>query len=333
MKIYFPRWFWPNNLGDSLAFSSIPNFIKKIRPNEFIEIITYGELIPLLQNSKHIDSVRLPTNDEIKSHNFYSNYCISDKNRLGEDFLVIYPENHPKLFMTISNRFTEFVAHDSLNFITLNFLLQIQEEDVAFKISDFYFFESKKQIREQKNSKVKIGIAPMTKTNGKSTPHPGCNGLGFRFNGINGFNSWSILIKELKKNLDIEIVEYSPSFLGLGDTHVGKKSSLFDLYEESCSLDYAITTDGGYHHLFNLNKTPLTLFTGTKVTKPEFMQLGNAYVPDVHLPCRKFCSSFYSEVFSTEDKSKSCNLECENLDPVNLAKKCLDDIQKRIYEK
>ena len=219
-----------------------------------------------------------------------------------------------------------------MNFITLNFALLILACDLAFKTFDFYHFESRVPITKHTKSKLKIGIAPMTKTNGKSTPHPGCNGLGFRFNGDQGLQSWSLLVKELKKNMNLEVVEYSPHFLGIGDSHVGIKSSLFNLYEESCSLDYAITTDGGYHHLFNLNKTPLTLFTGTKVTKPEFMQLGNAYVPDIHLDCRKKCSSFYSEIFSVEDKSKHCRLECERLDPYILAQKCLHDIQKRLYD-
>jgi len=173
----------------------------------------------------------------------------------------------------------------------------------------------------------------MRKKNGKPTPHPGCNGDGFRFNGSKGMSSWKTLVNHIKNKIDVEVYEFSPEYLGIGDYHKGIRESMYELYKDSYEMDYAITTDGGYHHLFNLSRKPITLFTGTKVTKPEFMQLQNAYVPDIHLDCRKTCGSFYSEVFNIQDKSKVCNLECEELDPMKLAKFCLEDISNVMNNK
>tara|TARA_Y100000034_G_scaffold52539_1_gene64542 strand:- start:10269 stop:10892 length:624 start_codon:yes stop_codon:yes gene_type:complete len=179
---------------------------------------------------------------------------------------------------------------------------------------------------ERSNSNSKIAFCPMTKTSGKPSPHPNCNGLGYRFNGPSGETSWRELLQCLKGTESFDSYEFSPQYLGLGDYHVGIQPNMLELYKRAMEMDYAITTDGGYHHLFNLCGTPITLFTGTKVTKPEFMALGNAYIPEVHLDCRKTCSSFYSEVFRAEDKSVTCNLECENLNPLILAEKCREDM-------
>lgn len=326
--LYFPRWFWPNNLGDSCIFALVPKIIKMIYPECTIEVVTAGSFIPLIEQSIHVNSVRQPYQSEVLTAQAYQQRAFSTGNKLteGNPYLIIYPENHPRLFETIRDRFEDFVAHDSINFVVLNYLLQLGIVDEIFPKKDFYYFDIKENIQDP-HEKFRVAICPMTKTNGKSSPHPGCNGEGYRFNGPRGLESWKSLVKRIKELLpDIEVYEFSWDFLGIGDYHIGPRESLYDLYLETVGIDYTITNDGSYHHLFNLSRKPLTLFTGTKVTKPEFLQLGNAYVPDIHLECRKTCASFYSDIFGVEDKSLTCKLECEHVDPVELAGLCVKDI-------
>lgn len=322
--LYFPRWLFPNNLGDSCVFAIIPKLIKELWPKDTIEVVTYGSLIPLLERSKHVDVVREPTPKELLRPISFIQAAFHENTR-NEKHQVIYPENHPKLFSTIRDNFDKFVTHDSLNFILLNYLLQLGLVDEFINQKQFNIFELDSEVKRV-SSEFNIAVCPMTKTNGKSTAHPGCNGKGFRLNGDKGLESWKELAYGIKDGTGSGIYEFSPSHLGIGDYHVGHKDSMLDLYLESLEIDYVLTTDGGYHHLFNLSRTPLSLFTGTKVTKPEFMQLGNAFVPDVHLECRKTCSSFYSEVFGVEDKSSTCNLECERVDIKKLTRLCQEDI-------
>lgn len=297
MNLLFPRQDFPNNLGDSLVFASFPRLLKRLFPYENINILTHGTLIPLLR--------QLPEVDSVSNYRYSSTFTHS-----------VYPSNHPLLFKTIKDRFYEFISHDSINFISLNFLLQLGLVDQGFKEKGWGTLSI---ASPPNNNKLTIAICPMTKLNGKSSPHPGCDGIGYRFNGPRGLDSWGKVVKEIKSNIDCNIVEFSPQYLGLGDSHVGIEKDLFDLYLKAKDMDLCITTDGGYNHLFNLCGTPTVLFTGTKVTKPEFMALGNSYIPDVHLDCRTNCASFYSEVFGVDDKSKTCNLECEYLDPILLS--------------
>lgn len=322
--LYFPKWFWPNNLGDACIFAVIPKLLKLLYPRIKLEVVTSGSLLPLIQKDKHVDLVREPRQDELHSPGVYQNFAFT-QNDLAGNILVIYPENHPQLFTTMKANFERFVEHKSMNFVVLNYLLQLGVKDI-FDIEDFYEFDCKVKSTFNRK-KFKLAICPMTKTNGKPVGHPGCDGVGFRFNGPRGLESWKELVAIIKEHMDVEVYEFSPQFLGLGDYHKGIRESLYDLYLDSVEMDYAITTDGGAHHLFNLSRKPLTLFVGTKVVKPEFMQLGNAYVPDVHLECRKECGSFYSEVFGVEDKSQHCKLECEHVDPIELAHLCLKDME------
>lgn len=313
---------FPNNLGDTCVFAIIPKLIKELYPKDTLEVVTDRSFLTLLECSRHVDAVREPNQSEITTR-VYPTAALTNKINNGP--LVIFPINHPKLFQTIKANFEKFVESDSVNFILLNYLLQLGLVEEFINHKDFYLFETKKHY-EKDNDDFNVAVCPMLKLNGKPNPHPGCNGEGFRFNGNEGLRSWKELVSLVKNDTSADIYEFSNTYLGLGDYHIGHRESMLDLYLDSLNIDYAITTDGGYHHLFNLSRTPITLFTGTKVTKPEFMQLGNAYVPDVHLECRKTCSSFYSEVFGVEDKSLTCNLECEQVDVKKLSALCLEDL-------
>jgi hypothetical protein len=309
MNLIYPRWQFPNNLGDSMVFCSLPKLLKRLNPNEEVNVLTDHSLKTLLDASKDVDNV----------------YTIATDINFDSAWWQIMPVNHPKLFSTIKDRWEEFQAHDSINFITLNYLIQMNLVDEGFSETGWGVIDTD---IKRSNSKSKIAICPMTKSNGKPTPHPNCDGVGYRFNGPSGEISWAELLNCLKSSKAFDSYEFSPCSLGLGDYHIGIQPNMLELYKQAMRMDYAITTDGGYHHLFNLCGTPITLFTGTKVTKPEFMALGNAYIPNVHLECRKTCSSFYSEVFGVEDKSVTCNLECENLSPFLLAEKCKENIDE-----
>jgi hypothetical protein len=124
-------------------------------------------------------------------------------------------------------------------------------------------------------------------------------------------------------------VEVSSDYLGLGDAHIGIQKDLYELAKKMSVIDFGITTDGGYHHFLNSLNTPIVLFNGSKISKFEFVRLGNSYTPtDLHLNCRLKCPSYFTEIFGGEDKSKTCNLECENIDPVKLANFALDKIKE-----
>lgn len=313
MKIlYFPRWEFPNNLGDSCVFLTFFSYLKVLYPKHKF----------FIESDNHIQEF-FPNQENYTSENLSLSKKLSDDPEENQKLLV-YPSNSPNLFTCIRHNFDKFKNSSTVNFIILNYALQLGIEKIIF---DVPFNTKFAELPLLNNKFFRIAIAPMTKKNGKAVPHPGCDGIGYRFNGPNGLQSWKSLLNNLRSKFsNIEFVEFSPTYLGLGDVHVGIQSNLVKLFEHTKQIDYAITNDGGYHHLFNLFRLPLTLFTGTKVAKPEFLALGNAFIPPVHLPCRKNCGSFYTEVFGGKDLSKFCKLECENIDPLELSKYIMEDI-------
>jgi hypothetical protein len=256
-------------------------------------------------------------------------------NNQKENIKVIFPEWHPEVFNFWGKNHDYLVSHPTANLITVNYLLQLRLENLLFEnqfdFSEIFYVE--KKIKEKE--KINIGIVPATKLAGRSTPHPGCDGKGLRFNGENGVKSWALFVDKLKNlNNNINIHEYSYENFGLGDFHYPHTNNFLELIEQVDNMDLGVMSDGGIHHVFNARKKPVVLFQATKVNKCEFFKLENSFFPeDIHLDCRKKCRSYFSEVFKTDDHSNSCNLECESLDPIKLAMYTNDVINKILTKK
>jgi hypothetical protein len=317
IKFYFPRWFFPNNIGDSVNTTFIPKILKKIYPNSHLEVITQGFLIDLFKLDPNVDIVREPNNEE-RYLNFRE-YSISENQK--ENIKIIYTEWHPKVFDFWGNHHDFLVSHPTVNLITLNYLLQLKMEnlifDREFDFSEIFYVNENKNVSE----KINIGIVPATKLAGRPTPHPGCDGKGLRFNGENGVQSWFKFVNKLKElNENVCIYEFSNENFGLGDFHYPHTNNFLELISQVDNIDLGIMSDGGIHHVFNARKKPVVLFQATKVNKCEFFKLENSFFPEnLHLECRKKCRSYFSEVLKIDDMSKTCSLECENLDPIKLA--------------
>lgn len=326
IKFYFPRWLFPNNLGDSLNATFVPKILKKYYKNCKIEIITDGFLIDVFKLDPYVDSVRKPNYAELNLD--YVQYAFSE-NQI-ENIKVIYPDWHPKVFSFWKDNFDLLYNHPTANLITVNFLLQLKLENLLF--DEAYDFREIINISEEKNTTdfINIGIVPATKLSGKSNPHPYCDGKGFRFNGHNGIQSWMSLISELKnKNPKIKIFEFSKENFNLGDHHFQDNGNIFDLIRNVDLMDFGIMSDGGIHHAFNARNKKVFLFQATKINKVEFFKLSNTIFPEhLHLNCRKKCPSYFLQVFGGEDLSKNCNLECEQMNPEKLAKFILENINQ-----
>jgi len=325
IKFYFPRWIFPNNLGDSLICTFVPKILKKIYPNSELEIITYGFLIDLFKLDKNVDIVREPTQQELYLN--FQQYAFSEQQE--ENIKVVYPDWHPKVFSFWKNNHDFLVNHKSVNIIALNYLLQLGLENLIFSDFDFYPNVNIPIDSKKENEFINVGIVPATKLSGKNTPHPNCDGIGFRFNGPNGLDSWKKFVTELKSiNNKVKIFEFSKENFGLGDYHFKDDNNIFTLINNIDNMDIGIMSDGGLHHAFNSRKKPIVLFQAGILCKVEFLKLGNAFYPEyLHLECRKSCPSFFTETFGGVDLSKNCKRECENLSPKLLAEYTAEKIK------
>jgi hypothetical protein len=324
IKLYFPRWFFPNNLGDTLVFTFIPKILKQVYNQCTLEIISHGFVLDLLKLDTNVDIAREPHLNEINLD--YRGYAFSDTKH--ENIKVIYPDWHPKVFNFWKENSEFLENHPTANLITVNYLLQLQLEHLLFSGVDLLYYANVKE-NKKVDDNINIGIVPSTKLSGKKDPHPNCDGIGFRFNGPKGLESWKKTIERLKQaNQKIKIYEFSFENFGLGDYHFPDKGNIFELIKNVDMMDYGILSDGGIHHAFNIRKKPVFIFQACLINKAEFFKLGNSLFPKhLHLECRKNCPSYYYEVFGGENLSLKCKKECENLSPELLADYILQNIK------
>ncbi len=322
IKLYYPYWIFPN-LGDAINVTFIPKILKRINPDIKIEIVTSGFLIDIFKLDSNVDIVREPTQQELYFN--YREFAFSENTPGSQKFClpnikVIWADWHPRVFDFWKQHSAFMQCHPTANLITLNFLLQLDLEYLLFDPSlDFREFINV-PVTPNTSDFINVGIVPATKLSGKSSPHPNCNGVGFRFNGAKGMDSWKEFVQELRRlNKKIKIYEFSKENFGLGDVHL-PDSDIFTLIKNVDLMDVGVMSDGGVHHAFNARNKPVVLFQATKINKVEFFKLSNTSFPEhLHLECRKKCPSYFTEVFGGNDKSQTCKLECETMNPKLLA--------------
>ena len=117
IKLYFPKWLFPNNLGDSLNVTFVPKILKAIYPNKKLEVITYGFLIDVFKIDPNVDVVRLPHQHELYLD--YTSYAFNKDQ--DENIKVIYPDWHPKVFSFWKKNHEILHNHPTANLITINF--------------------------------------------------------------------------------------------------------------------------------------------------------------------------------------------------------------------
>lgn len=320
ITLFLPNWLYPNNIGDTLVSTFIPKILKQIYPNETLQVVSYGKILEILQKDNNIDICRVPFNEEV--HMSFGEYAFSSEQ--DPNVKVAIAGWHPKLFSFWKDNHDLLVNHPTANIITVNFLLQLQLEHLLFNPQYDFRPYCNTDILPKTNNKFKIGIVPATKLAGKDSPHPGCNGIGYRYR----LEHWKTFVDIIKtKQPDVEIYEFSENFLNLGDFHLPYTNNFIDLFNQIDSLNLGILSDGGIHHAFNLRNKPIVLFQPNILSKVDFVKLSNSHYPEhLHLDCRKSCRSYFTEVFGGEDKSKTCNMECENLNPIGLAEYTLEII-------
>ena len=323
ITLFLPNWLYPDNIGDSLVSTFVPGLLKKLNPKEDLQVISYGRLLEVLQKDPSIDICRLPSQEETTMD--FGTYAFSSEKQ-DPSVKVVVAGWHPRLFSFWREHHEHLTNHPTANILTVNFLLQLQLEDLLFdNTQDFSSYCNLEPLPRDKHT-FNIGIVISTKLAGKNNPHPGCDGIGYRYK----LESWKSFVDELKTQMpDVKIYEFSQNFLEIGDYHVPYVNSFLDLFHQIDSMDLGVLSDGGIHHAFNLRNKPLVLFQPNILSKVEFLKLSNSYFPDhLHLECRKSCRSYFTEVFGGIDKSKSCNMECESLDPIKLAEYTIQIIKQ-----
>jgi hypothetical protein len=325
IRLYIPRWFYPQNLGDSIHSFFVPKVLKHLFPYEEIDVVTHGDLIPVMQKNPFVTYVREPSLDEctVKYHEWKAlAFCKKGGKSLNN---CLFAEWHPELWSTWNKHFDFFSEHPTINILTLNSLLQLDALHLAFTEDPSLFHTPYFNEPKSKERLNRLGIVPSTKLAGKKTPHPGCDGVGYRFNGDNG-QSWKTLVAEIKHlRPEVNIVQFQGGEHDFGD-YFPLTKHWPNLLKDLRNIDVAITTDGGIHHALNLVETPTVLLGSWPISKPEHLKTANSvYYKELHEGCLFRCKDNIRNLTGWPDLQKTCNLSCQKLDPVKLAQNVVRD--------
>lgn len=322
ITLYIPRWFYPYNLGDSVHSFFAPKIIKKHHKDCKLTVVTVGELKSLLSLNEYVDNVRDPINEELGGYEAWKSYSFSDKK--VNSMYSIFAEWHPKLWKYWNDNFDYFYKHPTANILTVNTLLQLGMTQYLFDGTDLHTKVYPKINKENKS----LGIVPATKLAGRSSPHPGCDGIGLRFNGDNG-ESWKAFVKRIKQlDQSIKIIEYSDKNFGFGDEHVPHMNWI-DLKDQCARPRVSVMSDGGMHHVFNLVGTDVVLIGAQKINKPYFFKMGNAkFYEKLHDDCISRCYNNIRNLSGWKDLGSICDNSCQKVDPIKLADKVFEDYFK-----
>ena len=314
--LIIPNWFYPNNLGDNLLSTFIPKLIKLERPNCPLTVYAVGQLAEVMKDNPYVDRVVFPPNSIIGNYNYWKDRAIGLNSNKQDGVYLVFAENHINLWKFWNINFDFLQYHPTANLITVNFLLQLGLEKYLWKEVDLFPFLINRKPQESKT----LGIVPATKLAGRPNPHPGCNGIGYRFNGDSGY-SWQAFVDEIRQlDSSIKILEFSKEFLDFGDEHVGHLPWK-ELGKEAGRPRVTVLSDGGMHHVFNAINREVILLGAQTINKPEFFQTKNSTVyKDLHK-----CGCPIRNLTGWPDLLNSCGKSCEELDPTKLAERVVKD--------
>ena len=95
VSLYIPRWFYPNNLGDSFHSFFAPKVLKHENKEINLTVVTCGELLGIMSKNPYVDAVREPLPNEIGTFEQWKEFSFRDTTNTSAYSIVA--EWHPKV--------------------------------------------------------------------------------------------------------------------------------------------------------------------------------------------------------------------------------------------
>ncbi|MBF0381072.1 MAG: hypothetical protein HQL69_08640 [Magnetococcales bacterium] len=316
IKLYFPRWRFSYNLGDTVMLSCLFKGIKESYQPDWFEVIGDETMVELFYNDPYVDRFRAGSWLERKTLKYFG-----DRSKRKNPVFLVLPEWNPKVFeyLAIGDNLQRMIAHPRQNILSLVYAQQINPELFTFDDLRPRIHLTKKEItkaqRQIGDNSIAIHVADIRGRQKRD------DGERLRYS----LASWQRLVAELKTaDPTLKIYEVGNNiFHGLGDIHI-PPGSIRKLAAQLNAMKLVVLSDGGVHNLCNAIDKKVVLFQGYEWNPPDMFKMGNGlFNESIHLECRKKCHIF-SDILKIEKASNSCQKECYALDPVLLAKECND---------
>lgn len=313
--IIFPRWYFPYNLGDTVMLSCLFKAVKNTTPKRKLIVISDTTTAETFYNDPFVDQfIEAPSWISAISKKLYPLI-----NRIP--FLhIIWPSWKEETYSYLRSRdnLHDLISSPYKNILSIDYALQINNTLATSIDLRPRIYLNKKEITTASETidKRSIGIH-IARIRGSQSREDHSK---FRYN----LHRWKKLCEILKEKIpELTIYEVGEAdFQQIGDKYI----PIMDIRKTAAhlnALDLVILSDGGVHNICNAIDKKVLLFQAYEWNPPELFKMGNAsFSPQYHPSCRKTCHIF-SDISQTESSKKSCNRECYNLAPENLASDCI----------
>jgi len=318
--IIFPRWYFPYNLGDTVMLSSLFRAVKEQSPSKRLIVISDATTIETFNNDPHVEQfIDAPSWVQSISKKIYP---LIHK----IPFLhIIWPgwKSETYAILRENNNLHELIDASYKNILSINYAVQINKElahssDLRPRI---YLENHEIESAREKIEPNSIGIH-IARIRGSQSRKDQSE---FRYN----LHRWKKLCQLLKEELPkLTIYEIGDAdFRQVGDKHIPIMSIRETAAHIHC-MDLVILSDGGIHNICNAIDKKVLLFQAYEWNPPELFKMGNAiFSPQYHPDCRKRCHIF-TDILQTASAKESCQRECYNLPPENLAHDCISHLKQ-----
>lgn|GEM_PF-657723 len=345
--LYFPRWYYSGNVGDTVMISSLFKALKSVYPSSFLEVVSDEVVNSTFYNDPYVDSFRLPNDEERKIPLWLHELLGGRKPRKGKLLswfrrgaakrpisieervpllhFHIMPQWKTALFEHLGEpeNLTELIRAPYKNIISLNFALQTSEDVVNFPDlrPRIYLTEEEIEWGREKIGPNAMGVnLTQIRDNQKRD-----DGDELRYKK----SSWKEFVEKVKKyDPTLRIYEIGQARSeGIGDEFLPNGT-----IRETAALVHAmklvVLSDGGLHNICNAVDKEVLLFQAYEWNPPDLFKMGNAlFNESYHTECRKQCD-LYSEILKVPDMKKRCSKACYDLNPSALADDCIGFLKR-----
>jgi len=313
--LYFPRWRFSYNLGDTVMLSCLFKAIKEVYKPKKLVVVGDQVVVDTFLNDPYVDKFRSATWIEKKIFKRRTKW-----KWFGSCLVCIEPtwqyRGLSEYFRTVQS-LDDLIKEPNKNILSINYALQVGAELLDYPDLRPRIYLTKEEIQEAKDrfkmGDAAIGIHPARIRHSQLR----LDGDHLRLKR----SIWEQMLRVLKeRNPKLVIYELgTEEFQGIGDRFV-ERGSIRELAAVIENLRLVILSDGGVHHVCNSISKTVYLFQGYEYAASDLCMMTNGvFDEDLYPQCRRECDLF--AIFNKkQNKISNCTWRyCYEIDPTKMA--------------
>ncbi|MBF0175994.1 MAG: hypothetical protein HQL63_03985 [Magnetococcales bacterium] len=320
-KLFFPRWRFPYNLGDTVMLSSLFKAVRQVYQPGTLEVVADAVVAGLFAHDPWVD--RFVTASWLTRKLIRKSAWSWYQRRGGHG--IIWPHWQKAAFdhLAMGHNLVNTIQDPRRNILSINYAVQLGPEIVAFDDLRPRIHLTPEELARARQEIAPNAIALHVAAIRQDQSRLDNERLRYRR------SAWQRFVQLVKAH-DPSLVVYEvgqKQFEGIGDKLI-PIGSIRDMAARLKATRLVVLSDGGVHNVCNAIDQPVLLFQGYEWNPPELFQMGNArFNPAYHPPCRQQCHLF-EDILNLPKPRDHCHRACYDLSPERLAEDCIALLDK-----